>query len=490
MASQGSRFRLSSFRMKLSSSVKNDAKYAAMLSRDARFDGRFFIGVKTTGIYCRPICPARPKRVNVEFYQTALAAERAGFRPCLRCRPECAPGSPAWMGTSAVVSRALKRIASGERIDASEAEFAATLGVSARHLRRLFKIEIGKSPKQIADEQRLGFARQLVVETDLPFTKVAEGAGFASLRRFNSSFKERFGRSPSELRKRKATSPDDGWIELRLAYRPPLDFSTLLDFHRRHVLEGLEEVGVDFYRRLAVIDGSLVLFEVAPIRGENSVRLRVRTNQVSVLFPLARRVRKMFDLDSDPLSVDLAFARDPRLKKLTRKRPGLRVTCGFDPYETAFATVLGQLVSVERANQLVSSLRSNYGRKLKHPLTGQTVHSFPSAAVLAKSDFTRVGTTGARKNALRSLAHEIETGRLRLDGSVEAELVKEKLLAIPGIGPWTAEYVALRALGDTDAFPEADLILKRASTGANAIDLDPIRPWRSYAAIHLWKEHA
>ncbi|MES2962575.1 MAG: Ada metal-binding domain-containing protein, partial [Bdellovibrionota bacterium] len=301
----------------------SDSRYKAMLSRDARFDGRFFIGVKTTGIYCRPICPARPKRSNVEFFSSALAAERAGYRPCLRCRPECAPGSPGWMGTSALVSRVLKRLASGETLPVGEDEFAELFGVSARHLRRLFKIEIGKSPKQIADEQRLGFARQLVVETSLPFTEVAEASGFASLRRFNSAFKDRFKKSPTEVRRRKTGDPD-GWIELSLSYRPPFDFATTLEFHRRHAMVGLEDVTADSYRRLASIDGALVLFEVTDRPEKNALRLRVRSRDASALFPLARRVRAMFDLDSDPIAIQLAFAKNARLKRLVKRRPGLR----------------------------------------------------------------------------------------------------------------------------------------------------------------------
>lgn len=468
---------------------KSDSKYAAMLSRDARFDGRFFIGVKTTGIYCRPICPARPKRSNVEFYASALAAERAGYRPCLRCRPECAPGSPAWLGTSALVSRVLKRLASGEKLAVGEEEFASSFGVSARHLRRLFKIEIGKSPKQIADEQRLGFARQLVVETELPFTSVAEASGFSSLRRFNSAFKTRFKRSPSELRKRKVGEAD-GWIELALAYRPPFDFATTLEFHRRHAIAGLEDVTVDTYGRLAMIDDSLVYFEVSDRPLKNSLSLRVRTNDVGSLFTLARRVRAMFDLDSDPLEIELAFGKNARLKRLLKRRPGLRVARGFDPYETAIATVLGQLVSVERATQLVAQLIRNYGKAVEHPVTNERVHLFPGAKVLSDCDLANIGTTGARKKALRSLAREIQSGQLRLDAATDIDELKKKLLAIPGIGPWTADYVALRALGDADSFPGSDLILKRASTGEHAIDLEPIRPWRSYAAVHLWKEHA
>ena len=234
--------------------TSHEVFYQAMKSRDPRFDGKFFVAVKTTGIYCRPICPARPQQKNVEFFPSAIGAERAGYRPCLRCRPECAPQSPAWTGTSALVTRALKKIAKGERLLVGEDEFARSFGVSARHLRRLFIAELGKGPKSLADDQRLNFARQLVVETSLPFTKVAEASGFESLRRFNSSFKERFSRTPTEVRRRKVNDKD-GWIELSLSYRPPFDFKSTLDFHRRHTIAGLQRVDGDVFKRIARFEG-------------------------------------------------------------------------------------------------------------------------------------------------------------------------------------------------------------------------------------------
>ncbi len=472
----------------MTSPVTFDAKYKAMLSRDPRFDGRFFVGVKTTGIYCRPICPARPKRANVEFFSTALGAERSGYRPCLRCRPESAPHSSAWTGTSALVSRALKRIATGERMGVDETAFAEAFGVSARHLRRLFNAEVGKSPKQIADDQRLGFARQLVVESKLPFTQVAEAAGFKSLRRFNSAFKARFSRTPSELR-RKKTSSDDGSTEIFLSYRPPFDFASTVRFHRWHKLSGLEEVTDTSYRRLARIDGKIVVFEVTDRPEKSALRLRVWSREVGVLFPLSRRVRAMFDLDSDPLTVELALRKDRRLAKLVKRSPGLRLARGFDPFETSIMTVLGQLVSVDRANRLVADLIALLGTTVKHPLTGEETRLFPTADRIAKSDLAGLGTTNARKQALRNLAREIASGSLKLETTGDIGELKSKLLEIPGIGPWTSEYIALRALGDCDSFPGTDLVLKRASTGANFLDLDLIRPWRSYAAVHLWKEH-
>lgn len=466
--------------------IDHDVYFRAMKSRDPRFDGRFFVGVKTTKIYCRPICPARPHSRNVEFFESALASEKAGYRPCLRCRPECAPLSAAWTGTSALVSRALKKIAKGERLLVNEDEFAHSFGVSARHLRRLFIAEIGKAPKRIADDQRLNFARQLVVETSLPFTKVSEAAGFDSLRRFNSAFKARFSRPPTQLRRRKSKG-DDGWIEISLAYRPPFDFDATLDFHRRHAISGIESVEGAVYKRLALIDRRVVEIEIADDPERNALRLRMRTGDVSLVFPISRRVRAMFDLDSDPIHVDGAFQKISRLKSLYEKTPGLRIARGFDPFETTIATVLGQLVSIDRANHLVSELIRNYGEKATHPHTGEEVRFFPPARTLAKAKLDKVGTTTIRKQAIREIAKRVNEGQLVLDSAiVDAGEVKERILEIRGVGPWTAEYVGLRALGDVDSFPAKDLVLARSLKG---LDLESVRPWRSYAAVHLWKEN-
>ena len=469
--------------------MKHDVFYKAMLARDYRFDGKFFIGVKTTGIYCRPICPAKPKQENVEFFLTAIAAEKSGYRPCLRCRPECAPLSPAWYGKSAVVQRALRVIAADGFFAADENAFAEKFGVTARHLRRLFADEVGQTPKQIAFNNRLNFARKLVVECKLSMTFVATTAGFLSLRRFNDAFKKRFHRTPSALRKNQ-THLDDSNITLSLSYRPPFDWATLLDFYRSHQIMGVESVSEYAYERIFQIGKAIGHIRVTHKEDEAQLRLQVQVSDPAVLFAVAQKVRQMFDLDSDPLLVTNSFQSQTFLNFVCKKYPGLRLARGWDPFETAICTILGQLVSVEQARALVRQLVEGYGEIVLHPVTGKNAFMFPSAHILARADLSKVKTTHARKNAIREFSRLVASGEIDLNLPRDAEASIQQLLSVSGIGPWSAEYISLRALGNTDAFPGTDLILKRAMDRHPDLDLEKIRPWRSYAAIYLWKHYA
>lgn len=453
-----------------------DIYYQAMLARDYRFDGKFFIGVKTTGIYCRPICPAKPKRENIEFFDNALSAEGHGYRPCMRCRPESAPLSPVWIGTSAIVRRALRVIAS-EGIEKEEA-FAAKFGVSARHLRRLFIDEIGLTPKQVHDHHRLNFARKLVCETDLPLNTIALSSNFTSLRRFNDAFKKRFKIPPSSMRTSKA-KPDSA-IKIKLAYRPPFDWEYALKYLSSHLIEGIEEVEGDSYRRRFNLDGVTGIFIVRNLASENKLELEVDAENSSVLFLLARRVRTMFDLDSDPLLIASSFERDPLLKRLWQKYPGVRVIQAFDTYEMCISSILGQLVSVTQAKRLVASLIEHYG----------DAGHFPTAQTLSRAKLTKVGTTMKRKETIRAFSRLVARGELLLSQEQDMGAFREQMLSIPGIGPWTVEYIALRAMGDTDAFPGTDLILKRVSEKYSKLKIEKVHPWRSYAAMYLWREFA
>lgn len=468
----------------------DDVFYQAMLARDYRFDGKFFVGVKTTGVYCRPICPAKPKRENCEFFTQALAAERAGYRPCLRCRPECAPMSPAWFGKSAVVQRALRVIAANGLRDADEDGFAAQFGVTARHLRRLFEQEVGQTPKQISDSNRLNFARKLIVETRMPVTTVAMVSGFASLRRFNAAFKTRFRRSPSQLRKGDGDRREDQGVELKLSYRPPFDWETIHRFNARHIVPGIESVGENRYERVFKLDGSVGVLRVRPDAAQAAVRLQVFTDNPAILFEVASRVRRMFDLDSDPILIANSFAEVPVLAKLIEKYPGLRLPRGWDPFETAVRAILGQLVSVGRASQLVGQLVRAYGEKVIHPISKQEVQLFPSPATLARADLAQVGTTSARKETIREFSRRVLGGKISLSEAQDTRAFRESLLEVKGIGPWSADYIRLRAIGDTDAFPGTDLILKRAMEQHPDLDCECVRPWRSYVAMYLWKEYA
>jgi AraC family transcriptional regulator of adaptative response / DNA-3-methyladenine glycosylase II len=464
--------------------------YEAMRARDPRFDGKFFVAVKTTGVYCRPICPAQPKRQNVEFFPDAAAAEVAGYRPCLRCRPECAPLSPAWWGKKAVVQRALKLIGRNEYHQTNEDRFAERLGLSARHLRRVFKEEIGRTPKQIADSSRLNFARKLLVETEMAIMAVAHTAGFASRRRFNDAFQKRFGRAPSQLRRLRRTTDGRDGIELKLAFRPPYDWQSLVRFYRSHPIPGVEWITGDRFERVFRIGSTTGLFGVEPMAGEAHLKLRIVTADPKILIEVVSRVRKMFDLDSDPLLIAKSFAQNSLLSRLCDRFPGLRLPGGWDPFETAICSILGQLVSAEQRCHLVGQLVRGYGEEIAHPVSGEKTHLFPSPNILAECDLAKVKTTFPRRETIREFSRRVLSGAISLSDAQDPLLFRKTLLDTKGIGPWSAEYISLRSIGDTDAFPRTDLILKRVLELHPDLDLQVIKPWRSYAAIYLWKGFA
>jgi AraC family transcriptional regulator of adaptative response / DNA-3-methyladenine glycosylase II len=461
--------------------------YEAMLARDYRFDGKFFVGVKTTGVYCRPICPARPKRENVEFFKDAASAELAGYRPCLRCRPECAPLSPAWWGKKAVVQRALKLIARNEFHHTNEDLFAERLGVSARHLRRLFEEEIGQTPKQVADNNRLNFARKLIVETEMSIMTVAQTAGFSSLRRFNDAFQKRFRRAPSRLRKARSKTDSRDGIELKLPFRPPYDWQTLIRFYQTHPIPGLESVTGDSFERVFRIGDTIGFLQVQAMVDEPQLKLSIVTGDPKILFEVVSRVRRMFDLDSDPILIANSFSQNPFLSKFYDRFPGLRLPGGWDPFETAICSILGQLVSAGQRCNLVGQLVRGYGEEIAHPISREKTHLFPGPHILAQSDLRKVQTTIARREAIRAFSRRVLSGAISLSEAQDPMSFRKALLETKGIGPWSAEYISLRSIGDTDAFPRTDLILKRVLELHPGLNLEAIKPWRSYAAIYLWK---
>jgi AraC family transcriptional regulator of adaptative response / DNA-3-methyladenine glycosylase II len=464
--------------------------YEATLARDPRFDGKFMIAVKTTGIYCRPICPARPKLENVEFFRDAASAERAGYRPCLRCRPECAPLSPAWFGSKAVVQRALKLIARNELHRSNENAFAARFGVSARHLRRIFEEEIGQTPKQISDNNRLNFARKLIVETQIPLTVVARTAGFGSLRRFNDAFQKRFHRSPSQLRRVPLKKDRSDGINLRLSYRPPYDWQTITRFYQTHLVPQVESATGSFFERIFRIGATTGYFRLEPVPNAPYFNLGIVAEDPTILFEIVSRVRKMFDMDSDAMLIASRFASVPLMAKLCARFPGLRLPGGWDGFETAVCSILGQLVSAAQRTRLVSQLVETYGEKIDHPITGKKIRLFPRPEGLAESDLAAVKTTNARKEAIRDFSRRVLSGVISLSEAQDPIAFRKSLLDTKGLGSWSAEYISLRAIGDTDAFPRTDLVLKRALERHPNLDLESLRPWRSYAAIYLWKEYA
>ena len=471
--------------------------YAAVRSRDRRFDGRFFAGVVTTGVYCRPVCPVRPaKPENVRWFACAAAAEAAGFRPCRRCRPEASPGTPAWSGTSAVVARALRLIAAGALDEGGVDGLADRLGLGARQLRRLFATHLGASPAEVARARRAHFARTLLDETDLPMAEVAFSAGFGSIRDFNHALRATFGRTPTALRRargRRGPVATHGGVTVRLAFRPPLDWSGLLGFLAPRATPGVEAVADGVYRRTIAIGDGAGTIEVRAAAGEPHLLMRVRLARPERLLQVVERARRLFDLDADPVLIADHLAGSPELAPLVARRPGLRVPGAWDAFELAVRAVLGQQVTVRGATTLAGRLVRAAGTPLDRAEDGLT-HLFPRPEALAHADLASVGVPRARAATIRALAGAVASGEVVLDASRGLEDAVARLAAVPGIGAWTAHYVAMRALGEPDAFPAADLGLRRA-LGNGAGRLAPARvaeraeawrPWRAYAVMHLW----
>lgn len=485
------------------------ACHRVLLARDARFDGRLFVGVRSTGVYCRPICPARtPKPSSCRFFATAVAAQEAGFRPCLRCRPEVSPDLATWRGTSSTVSRALALIREGA-LDGDEASvdrLAERLGVGERQLRRLFHAHLGASPVSVAQTRRVLFAKHLLHETRLPMVQVALAAGFGSVRRFNESFRALYGRPPRELRREAArvaeTTPSSpgAAVELRLPFVPPYDWDAMLGFLAARAIPGMEEVAGATYRRTLAIGGVHGTVEVAPCAGRAALRVAIRVDDVAVLAEVVARVRRVFDLGADPHAIAAHLARDPLLAPLVAARPGLRVPGGWDGFELAVRAILGQQVSVRGARTLAARLVTRHGAPLggAAPTDGLT-RVFPTPEQLAEVDPATLGVPRSRGAALVALARAARDDA-RLFGTAQSlDAAVARLRALPGIGEWTAQYVALRALREPDAFTADDLGLQRALAddagrrpGARALALraEGWRPWRAYAAQHLWTRDA
>ncbi len=483
----------------------------ARLTRDVRFDGRFFIGVKTTSIYCRPICPVKmPKAQNVLFFASAAAASEAGFRPCLRCRPECAPGSPAWYGTSTTVRRGLRLIADGALNQGNVIQLAERLGVTDRHLRRLFNQHLGASPLAVAHTGRLHFAKRLLDETSLTMTQVALAAGYGSVRRFNDQFKNTYGRTPSELRKRRRNIPHNSCnrrmgMTLRLPYREPFDWSSMLRFLAVRATPGVEEVVDDRYTRTFTVAGQPGVVEVRPAESPGFLMLTIYAVATEHLFEVTQIAREALDLDAPILEIAQWLGQDKRLGVLVRRQPGIRVPGAWNGFELTVRAVLGQQISVKAATTIAGRLTERYGQPfdvqqiVPRSSRGESTLSrvFPTPARLVKARLTNLGITQSRVELIRRLAAASEEGEIKFDSAQEPEKFCQKLQAIRGIGEWTAQYVAMRVLRDPDAFPASDLgLLKgiepgKKSTPKNlAKRAERWRPWRAYAAMHLWNSLA
>jgi len=472
--------------------------YRAVRSRDARFDGRFFTGVRTTGIYCRPVCPAPlPRRENCVFLPCAAAAQEAGFRPCLRCRPETSPGTPAWLGSSATVSRGLKLIEAGALDESGTEALAARLGVGDRHLRRLFAQHLGASPHAVAATRRTLFAKQLIDQTPLPMAEIAFAAGFSSVRRFNDAMRAAYGRPPRALRRapRADAAVRASSLELRLAYRPPYAWNDLLDFLAARAIPGVECVSEGRYRRSFRLGESVGWLEVRHLDASHQLAVAFEATGPLRLIDLAPRLRALFDLGADPGQIAAQLADDAVLRAALRAAPGVRVPGALDGFELAVRAILGQQVSVAAATRLAGRLVSHFGVELPAACrpaecAGAPTHEFPGAEQLAVADIGVIGMPAARAGAIRALSAAVAAGRLRLDPGSDPAEVRAGLLALPGVGEWTAAYIAMRALREPDAFPAGDLGLQRA-IGLAASDLaaraETWRPWRAYAAMLLWQ---
>lgn len=471
----------------------------ARLARDSRFDGQFYVGVITTGIYCRPICPANaPKSENVKFFPSAAAAGEAGFRPCLRCRPECAPGTPAWNGTSTTVKRGLRLIASGALDDGSVEDLADRLGVTSRHLRRLFTRHIGASPRAVAHTQRLHFAKRLIDETRLPLNRIYLAAGYGSIRRFNDVFKSAYGRSPRELRKVGHDSDGAGckaMLALRLPYRMPFDWHALLDFFRRRATPGVEVVIGDSYQRTLSIDSKHAVVEIRPDPEAACLLLTLNSVDTPALFETVQQARDVFDLDAPVAEIVSALASDPLLKTLLRTHRGLRVPGAWDGFELTIRAILGQQVSVKAATTLAGRIAERYGEPLDNALAGEggLRYLFPTAERLSRARFNKIGLVQSRADTLRRVAGAVVRGDLRFDATQDASDLWSALVSIKGIGEWTAQYVMMRALKNPDAFPASDLGLLKALRYPERVAPSELsrraegwRPWRAYAATLLW----
>jgi AraC family transcriptional regulator of adaptative response / DNA-3-methyladenine glycosylase II len=505
--------------------------YRAVDSRDARFDGWFVTCVTSTGIYCRPSCPAlTPKRANVRFLPSAAAAQRAGFRACLRCRPDAAPGSPDWNYRADVVGRAMRLIADGIVDRDGVPGLASRLGYTERHLNRLLQAEVGASPLALARAQRAQTARVLIETTDLGLAEIAFAAGFGSVRQFNDTIREVYGRSPSVLRTARrgtapATATELGTISLRLPYREPLHAGALLEFLGGRTVPGVDEVRDDTYRRGLSLPHGDATIEVALRPGYAQTILHLA--DVRDLAPAVARCRRLLDLDADPVAVDALLAADPALAPSVAKEAGVRVPGAVDGFEMAVRAIVGQQISVAGARTILARLVT--GARHQPPATpdpdpadpgaqsladhelgvmigaetrplvhdhARTIGPFATAEQVAAAPDEAFGMPAARRRTLRALAEAVASGQILLDPTADREETRARLLDIPGIGPWTADYVALRALGDPDVMLPTDLGVRRGAEGVG-LSGDPLvlqahasqhwAPWRSYATIRLWR---
>ena len=483
---------------------ENHRLYKALTARDPRFDGLFFVGVTSTDIYCRPICPAKtPKRANCRFFNSPQAAEQEGFRPCLRCRPELAPGSAPVDDSQRIAHLMVQRIEEGSMDDDEGLEaIADQFELSSRQIRRIIKKELGVAPIQLILTRRLLLAKQLLTETHLPITEIAFASGFSSLRRFNDAFSTRYGMPPSRLRK---SAVDDAGVvaasdtsTLQLSYRPPYDWSGMLAFLKARELKGVELVTDSFYGRTVQLDDRKGWIKVTQAKKKNALMVEFTHSLSPVLPALLRRVRDLFDVNARPDVINRHLRKDEVLRPLIAANPGTRVPGAFNGFETGLRAILGQQVTVKGATAIGCRLVEAFCEPIATPFP-ELGYLAPAAAKIAKTrvdDLAKHGIVRARCKSIIALAQAHVSGDLSLDSGnhPDPSATIDRLAELPGIGPWTAHYIAMRALRWPDAFPKEDVAVLNDLGGVTAKKAEEMsqawRPWRSYAVLHLWRRRA
>jgi AraC family transcriptional regulator of adaptative response / DNA-3-methyladenine glycosylase II len=463
----------------------------ARLARDARFDGKFFIGVLSTRIYCRPICRARTSQEkNVRYFLTAAAAAEAGFRPCLRCRPECSPGTPAWAGTQNTVSRALRLISETGLEDGGVEALAEHLGIGSRHLRRLFLRHLGATPSAVAQTRRLHFAKKLIDETVLPMTQIAFAAGFGSVRRFNAAMRNVYHRTPTQIRslaQKMFLQPENHYL-FHLNFRPPYDWKRMLEFLAVHATPGVEVADGEYFRRAISLNEHPGYFEVSLDASRNALKVRVQIAEPRLLFFIIERIRAMFDLDADWPTIARTLGADPSLAEHISSHPGLRVPGCWNGFEFATLAILEHQIGTERAIALAGRMVRAFGQPSCH-VNGLT-HLFPTPEALADANFESVRVPRPQADAIRALARGVRHGQISFEKVVDSNAFLTKLSELSGIAESISQWVAMRALREPDAFPSGDRGFARTLGLASSSKLEQRsqawRPWRAYAAMYLW----
>jgi AraC family transcriptional regulator, regulatory protein of adaptative response / DNA-3-methyladenine glycosylase II len=477
--------------------LDHNSCYEALVARDPRFDGVLYVGVTTTGVYCRPVCPARtPRRDRCRFFANAAAAENAGFRPCLRCRPELAPGAAIIDSASRIASSVARRIEAGALNEAGVDELAAEFGVSSRQLRRVVKRELGVTPTELAQTQRLLLAKRLLTDSALPAIEIAFASGFSSVRQFNAIFRERYGLSPTALRRSHSPRTAEQALTVRLGFRPPMAWSMLLKFLADRAIPGVESVDANrYWRAIRIGHGkgqSAGWINVERVEGENALRVEISLSLARHLPSLLARIKNLFDLDAHPQLIEARLGEDERLREMAPWRSGLRLPGAFDGFEMAMRAVLGQQISVAAARTIAGRITEAFAEPVEtpNPKLNRASVSAPSLSQVGVADLTRLGLTGKRAESLIILARAVADREVKLEPGVDVQATIERLKRLPGIGDWTAQYIAMRALRWPDAFPHSDLGLSKALGETSSKRILEIaenwRPWRAYALMHCW----